>query len=93
MINKILITAAAISVVLLPALTGAATFCALPSGATTTNCMTSGGLGGNIASVNTTAYAYIGVLLTNYWPFVLGFIILLGVIAFGKRITTALFHG
>jgi hypothetical protein len=46
-------------------------------------------LGTAIASVNGTTYDYFTVLLTNYWPFVVGFLILVAVWHFGKRIIGA----
>jgi len=49
-------------------------------------------LAANIDSVSGSATDYIAVLLTNYWPLVLGFLVLIGVIAFGKRAVQALFH-
>lgn len=70
--------AAIVGVALLPALAGAQ--------------MTTSTLATNIDSVSNTALGYVTVLLTTYWPFVLGFLILLGVIAFGKRAIVSLFH-
>lgn len=43
-------------------------------------------LGTSIDSVNTTTTDYFSVLLTKYWPFLVGFVILVGVWHFGKRI-------
>lgn len=48
-------------------------------------------LGTSIDDVNTAAYAYVGVLISHYWGFALGFLVLIGVIALGKRFVTSLF--
>lgn len=77
--NKVLSGIGAITAYFLPMIAGAQ--------------MGTSSLATSINSVNATAYDYVAVLLTNYWPFVLGFLILLGVIAFGKRIVVSLFHG
>jgi len=49
-------------------------------------------LGVQIDNVNGYTMAYVGILLTKFWPFLLGAIILLGVLAFGKRIAVGIFH-
>lgn len=43
-------------------------------------------LGEAIDSTNSTVYDYFLVLLDKYWPFLVGFAILVGVWAFGKRV-------
>lgn len=48
--------------------------------------MTSSTLGTAIDSVNSTTYDYFLVLLNKYWPFVVGFLILLGVWRYGRGI-------
>ena len=42
-------------------------------------------LGTAIDSVNSTWYSYFLVLLTNYWPFVVGVGVIIFVWAFGRR--------
>ena len=39
-----------------------------------------------IDEVSGVTYGYFGVLIEKFWPFLLGAVILVGVIAFGKRI-------
>ena len=46
-------------------------------------------LGTAIDTVNGTFYSYFQVLLTNYWPFVVGAGVLLLVWHFGRRLLTA----
>ena len=53
--------------------------------------MTTTTLGTNIDTVSNLVLAYIGTLLTKYWPFVLIGLILVGVFAFGKRLIGRLF--
>lgn len=48
-------------------------------------------LGSNIDEVSGITLDYFGVLIAKYWPFLLGFIILVGVVAFGKRTIHRLF--
>lgn len=48
--------------------------------------MTTSTLGTNIDSVSGTTTDYFTVLLAKYWPFVVGFLILLGVWHYGKRV-------
>lgn len=43
-------------------------------------------LGTSIDSINETTYDYFQVLLAKYWPFIVGFGVLLIVWGFGKRI-------
>jgi len=43
-------------------------------------------LGTAIDDVSGTTYDYFTVLITKFWPFLLGAVILVGVIVFGKRI-------
>lgn len=43
-------------------------------------------LGSNIDVLNGTVVDYFNVLLEKYWPFVVGFVILVGVWYFGRRI-------
>lgn len=45
-------------------------------------------LGTAIDSTNGTVYDYFLVLLDKYWPFLVGFGILVGVWGFGKRVIT-----
>jgi hypothetical protein len=51
--------------------------------------MTTSTLGTSIDSVNSTTTSYFQVLLDKYWPFLVGFIILVTVWHFGKRILSA----
>ena len=46
-------------------------------------------LGTSVDTVNGTTMDYFTVLLSHYWPFVVGFLILLAVWHFGKRIISA----
>jgi len=48
--------------------------------------MSSSTLATQIDTVNTTFMDYLSVLITNYWPFLLGAIVLAAVWAFGRRI-------
>lgn len=48
--------------------------------------MTTSTLGASIDSVNGTTYDYFQVMLAKYWPFVVGFGVLLIVWHFGRRI-------
>jgi len=48
-------------------------------------------LGTAIDTVSQTSYDYFGVLISKFWPFLLGAVILVGVVVFGKRIIHALF--
>lgn len=43
-------------------------------------------LGTAIDSVSGTSYDYFTVLIAKFWPYLLGAVLLVGVIAFGKRI-------
>lgn len=49
-------------------------------------------LGISTDQTSNTAVGYIVVLLSKWWPFIIGFLILLGVIAFGKRSIVSLFR-
>lgn len=48
-------------------------------------------LGTAIDTVSGTTYDYFTVLIAKFWPFLLGAVILVGVVVFGKRIIHALF--
>jgi len=48
-------------------------------------------LGTSIDTVSGSAYEYFTVLIEKFWPFLLAAVILVGVIAFGKRIVHSLF--
>lgn len=48
-------------------------------------------LGNAIDTVSGTTYDYFGVLIAKFWPFLLGAVILVGVIVFGKRIIHGMF--
>jgi len=48
-------------------------------------------LGDNIDTVSGTTNDYFGVLISKFWPFLLGAVILIGVIVFGKRIIHSMF--
>lgn len=48
-------------------------------------------LGTAIDTVSGSTYDYFTVLITKFWPFLLGAVILIGVIVFGKRIVHGLF--
>ena len=48
--------------------------------------MSTSTLGSSIDSLNGTVGDYFQVLLDKYWPFVVGFVILVGVWYFGRRI-------
>ena len=48
-------------------------------------------LGTAIDSVSGTTYDYFLVLIASFWPYLLGAIILVGVIFFGRRIITSMF--
>ena len=48
-------------------------------------------LGTAIDKVSGTSYDYFGVLIDRFWPFLLGAVILVGVVVFGKRIIHSLF--
>lgn len=48
-------------------------------------------LGTAIDNVSGTTYDYFTVLIAKFWPFLLGAVILIGVIVFGKRIVHAMF--
>lgn len=50
--------------------------------------MTTTTLGASIDTVSGTTQDYFAVLLAKYWPFVVGFLILLGVWHYGKRVIT-----
>lgn len=45
-----------------------------------------------IGNVNQTAYDYLGVVIGSYWPFVLGFMIIIGVLAVGIYFVKRLFN-
>jgi len=51
--------------------------------------MTTTTLASSVDTVNGTTMDYFTVLLAHYWPFVVGFLILLAVWHFGKRIISA----
>jgi ethanolamine transporter EutH len=51
--------------------------------------MSTSTLGASIDTVNTTTMDYFTVLLAKYWPFVVGFLILLGVWYFGRHIVNS----
>jgi len=48
-------------------------------------------LGNAIDDVSGTTYEYFVVLIAKFWPFLLGAVILVGVIVFGKRIIHSMF--
>ena len=48
-------------------------------------------LGTAIDTVSGTTYDYFGVLITKFWPFLLGAVILIGILVFGKRIIRSMF--
>jgi len=48
-------------------------------------------LGTAIGTVSATTYDYFTVLIQQFWPFLLGAVILVGVIVFGKRIIHSMF--
>lgn len=48
--------------------------------------MSTGTLGANIDLVNGTFMDFLGILITKYWPFLLGAVILVAIWAFGKSI-------
>jgi len=60
-----------------------ATFASTPLSTTT--------LGTSIDTVSGTTMDYFGVLIEKFWPFLLGAVILVGVILFGKRIIHGMF--
>lgn len=52
---------------------------------------TTSSLGAAIDTVSGTTYDYFTVLIVKFWPFLLGAVILVGVVVFGKRIIHSLF--
>lgn len=48
-------------------------------------------LGTAIDDVSSNTYDYFSVLISKFWPFLLGAVIIVGVVVFGKRIVHALF--
>lgn len=48
-------------------------------------------LGSSIDTVNGAWYDYFGVMITHYWPFAVGALLLVGVIRYGKSLANALF--
>jgi hypothetical protein len=48
-------------------------------------------LGENIDTVSSSTQSYFSVLIEKFWPFLLGAVILIGVIVFGKRIVHSMF--
>jgi hypothetical protein len=53
--------------------------------------MTPADLAANIDKVASTTQTYFGVLITNGWPYILGALVLVGFIVFGRGIITRLF--
>jgi len=49
-------------------------------------------LSGKISDVASTTGTYFGIMITNFWPFALGGVILLGVVGFGWFIIQKFFH-
>lgn len=49
-------------------------------------------LGANIDTISGTFGDYIATMIAKYWPFLLGGLILLGVIGFGRRAILSAFH-
>jgi hypothetical protein len=64
----------------------------LASAATSSAQMSTTTLGTSIDSVNTTAYGYLAVVLTNYLPFIIGFVVIGAVIGIAVYLVVRLFH-
>lgn len=45
-----------------------------------------------IDNVNAAAYDYLAVVITNYWPFLLGFLVIGGILGFAISLVVRLFH-
>jgi ABC-type uncharacterized transport system permease subunit len=53
--------------------------------------MTTSTLETGLGSIGSTAYSYLSIVITTYWPFLLGVIILVGALAFGKSAIARMF--
>lgn len=71
---------------ILGGLAGAVAVIGLSINAASAAVMSTSTLGSAIDSINGTTYDYFAVLLEKYWPFLVGFGVLLVVWGFGKRI-------
>jgi len=72
--------------------TGAAVAAGIAGIASASAQMTTTTLGTSIDSVNSTAYSYLSVVLTNYLPFIIGFVVIGAVIGIAVYLVVRLFH-